>query len=94
MNPLLAAALGSIIRWGLAFLVGYIVRKGIWTPDEAAYYVSAASLTIVGLLWSLWTNYKGRVKFLTALHAPPGTSEQDVKNQIADGLGVSVSTRT
>src|SRR6185436_8832386 len=71
MNPLLFSILQSFARWGLAFLAGYLVRKGVWNADEAASYVaslsSAVALTAIGVGWSLWSNYKDRVKFLTAL---------------------------
>lgn len=76
MNPLLSAALGSIIRWALSLVVPYLVTAGIWTPDEATAYVAGLSLALVGLGWSLWQKYKSRLKFLDALDAPAGTPEK------------------
>lgn len=75
MNPVLAAALGAILRWALAFLAGYLVNAGVWKPDEAETYVAAAVLGLLGLGWSLFQKYKARIKFLAALNAPAGTSE-------------------
>lgn len=85
MNPLLIAALGSILRWALAFLAGYLVNAGIWTSDESSQYVGAAALAILTLAWSLWQKYKSRIKFLAALDARAGTSEANL-----DTRGVSV----
>jgi hypothetical protein len=34
-------------------------------------------LLVVG--WSLWQKYKGRIRFLAALEAEPGTPEHEVK---------------
>lgn len=75
MNPVLAAALGAILRWALAFLAGYLVNAGIWKSDEAETYVAAAVLGLLGLGWSLFQKYKARIKFLAALNAPAGTPE-------------------
>ena len=76
MSPMLSAALGSVIRWGLSMLVPYLVSAGIWTADEATTYVTGASLAILALVWSLWQKYRSRLKFLEALDAPAGTPEQ------------------
>lgn len=78
MNPLLAQALGSIIRWALAFLAGTLVQAGIWTKDDAESYIAAAALAILGLGWSLWLHYRDRIKFLNALKAKPGTPESQI----------------
>lgn len=79
MSPMLSAALGSIIRWGLSLLVPYLVSAGIWTADEATAYVTGASLAILSLAWSLWQKHKSRIKFLEALDAPPGTPERWIR---------------
>lgn len=84
MNPILQAALGSILRWALAIGAGYLVKAGIWTGSDAETYVTAATLGALGLIWSLWQNKRGRVKLLTALHWA-GVTEQDVKAHIATG---------
>src|SRR5687767_5499623 len=85
MNPLLAAALGSILRWLLAFGAGFFVERGIWSSDDAATYVAAAAVALLALAWSLWNKYRGRVKFLTALAMPAGATEAEVKEHIATG---------
>jgi hypothetical protein len=78
MNPMLAAALGAILRWALAFLAGYLVNAGIWKSAEAETYVGAAVLGLLGLGWSVWQKYKSRIKFLAALNAPAGTAEANL----------------
>ncbi len=85
MNPLLSAALGAILRWGLAILAGFFVEHNIWTSAEATAYVAAAAVGILSLGLSLWNKYKGRIKFLTALAMTPGTTEAEVKEHIATG---------
>jgi hypothetical protein len=87
MNPVLAAALGAILRWALVFLAGYMVKAGIWTGTEADGYVAAAVLGLLGLGWSLWQKYKSRIRFLAALNAPAGTDEGNL-----DTRGVSLKS--
>ena len=88
MNPLLQAALGSILRWGLAFLAGFLVNAGIWKADEAESYIGAAAVGLLAIVWSLWQKYKARIRFLAALDSPKGTDEGDI-----DVRGVSVTRR-
>lgn len=86
MNPMLQAALGAILRWGLTILATLFVNHGIWTQSEAAGYVVGASLGLLTLGWTLWNKYKGRVKFLTALKMQPGTTEAQVEARVASTL--------
>lgn len=92
MNPILSAALGAVLRWALAGAAMFFVDHGIWTAGEASSYVLAGSLAILSLGWSLWNKYHGRVKFLTALAMPKGTTEDDVKSLVAAGASTAVTT--
>lgn len=85
MNPILQAALGSILRAGLGILAGYLVKAGIWSAGDAEGYVAAAALAILVFGWSMWVKYKDRVKFLTALTMPANTTENTVNAHIASG---------
>lgn len=85
MNPILASALGAILRWLLAFGAGVLVEHGIWTQEDAATYVAGAAVALLALGWSLWNKYRGRVKLLTALAMPKGTTEATVVKHIASG---------
>ena len=91
MNPLFQAAIGAILRWFFALGAGYLVEHGIWSQSEASTYVTAAALAAVSLGWSLWAKYHSRIKFLTALEAPAGSSEADVKATIDSGMGASAT---
>jgi len=90
---LLQQALGSIVRWALAFLAGYLVSHGVWTPGAAESYVNAAAtaiaMAVVSLGWSLWQKYRARLRLLTALDMPAGTSEAKVEDRIKAGGGVT-----
>ena len=85
MNPILQSALGSIIRCALlTFIVPFLVKHGVWIESDADKYVEAGTVALLVFGWSLWNQYKGRVKFLTALMPGPKT-EQEVIEHIASG---------
>lgn len=85
MNPLLADAVGSVIRFALAGVFGYLVTKGVWTEAQASAFLSAAVVGLLTLGWALWTRYRSRVKFLTAAATPYAVSEHQVEKMISDG---------
>lgn len=85
MNPLLQAALGSLIRFALGGVFSYLVTKGIWTEAEAANYLSAAVVALVALGWAIWSHYKDRLKLVTALATPHAASEHLIERMVADG---------
>lgn len=92
MNPILQSALGSIIRYFLIIVAAFLVKKGIWTQSAMEGYVEAAVVGILTLLWMIWTHYKNRIKFLTALMPGPKT-EAEVDNHISSGAATpDVST--
>ncbi len=93
MNPMFAAALGSIFRWALAFLAGYLVSRGIWTAQEAAIYVGAAAMGLTALTWSLYQKYASRVKLVTALATPGVMSEEDIEEHSDTDLRPPVTMR-
>lgn len=92
MNPLLAEALGSIVRHVLTAGTGYLVARGIWTQEAATSYVMAGSIAIVGLGWALYQKYVARTKLVTALASPAITTEAAVEQKIAQGEQAAVTT--
>jgi hypothetical protein len=85
MNPVVTAALSSILRWVLALGAGYLVKAGIWTGSDAQTYVAAGALGLLSLVWSQWDKITSRIQFLTALSRGPST-EAAVNQHIAMGL--------
>lgn len=88
MNPLLSEALASVVRSVLKLGAGYLVARGVWSQGDATTYVSAAALALVGLGWSYWTTYAQRQKLLVALTVRPGTTEQEITQRVATGVGI------
>lgn len=85
MNPLFQSALGAIIRWGLTFVAGYFVSKGVWTQEAASIYISAAATGLLTLAWALWKRYIDERLVNTALAMPTGTTRMEAKEVIANG---------
>ncbi len=81
-NPMVSAILGSLVRWALAFVGGYLVSKGVWTQDQSAeyseYLVAAITAAIVSLAWSVYQKYRTRIVVQTALDMPKGSSERQL----------------
>lgn len=86
MNPILTSALGSIIRYGLMIAAAFLVKKGIWTQSAMEGYVEAAVVGILTFSWTVWNHYKNRIKFLTALSMPAGSSEASVVAKLDSGV--------
>lgn len=92
--PLLLEALGSIVRFLLAGLMGYLVGHGVFTQTQADSYTAAlAGAIAAGILslgWSLWQKYSSRIKLLTALSLPAGSSIEQVQQKVDSGTGAKL----
>jgi hypothetical protein len=82
MNPLLQQALGSIVRFSLAGVFGYLVTKGIWTETEAAEYLGAAVLAILTIGWAIYQKYGSRLKLVTAMAMTEPATEKQIETTI------------
>jgi hypothetical protein len=91
MTPIIQAQLASLLRSLLWVLGTYLVRKGIWTNAAAERYIEGAAPIIIALGWSYWKNHTNRVKVVTALAMPQGSTENDLNTQITKATP-SVST--
>lgn len=80
MNPVLQAALGSILRHVLTAGAAYLVTRGIWTPEDATTYVASAALALLGVGWSLWQKSQAHARIEQALAMPAGSTLTDLKN--------------
>lgn len=85
MNPVLQAALFSILRWALAIGAGWLVNHHIWSASDAETYVAAAALAILSLAWSQRNVMLSRAKLLVAL-MPGMHTEDDVNAHLAAKL--------
>lgn len=79
MHPLIQDILSSLLRKGLTSAAASLVTWGLLTDEQAKGVVTGLVLFGLSVAWSIWQRYKDRLWFLTAIEAPPGASESDVK---------------
>jgi hypothetical protein len=99
VNPLWLELAAGVARWAMTFVGAALIERHILSPSQteelSKTVVRDAVLwapVIASLVWNLWSKYKSRVKFLTALEQPSGTTEHQVTQVIKDGCGASVRT--
>lgn len=78
MNPVLQAAVGSILRHILTMGASYLVARGIWTEQEAMTYAAAAALALLGFGWAIWQKSQAQAKIEKALTLPANSTLDDL----------------
>ncbi len=84
MPTIVNAAIGSIVRWALAGLFGYLVAHGALTEGQAGELALTIGSGTAALTWSLWQKYRQKLKFATALELPANVSTAHVDSVIAE----------
>lgn len=91
MNPMIITMLGSLLRAVLLGWFATLIERGIWTQDQ----VELLAIGIAGFVatwgWALWKHYRSRLKFLTALESPVGTTEAAINEKVKTGAGASLT---
>ena len=83
MYQLIVIMLGSLFRMLLLAAFGALVERGVWNQDQIGQIAAGlAGLVVVGG-YALWNHYKNRIKFLTALEMPPGTTEAHINEKLS-----------
>ena len=63
----------------------WLVTQGYWTNDAAEKYVSAGALFLISIGWSLWVQYRKRLKIVTALAMPAESTEREMEAVMKTG---------
>lgn len=82
MNPLFVDLGGTVVRFLLAGIMGYLVRKGVFTDAQVSSLLSAITVGVLTLGWALYVKYRSRLKFLTAAASPTPLSERQVEQMV------------
>lgn len=85
MNPLVSQFLTAVFRWALQGVFVFFVAKGILTQDQGEAMLIGLVGSLATLAWVLWVKYRDRLKLLTGLASPAGTTQAQVEQKIADG---------
>ena len=90
MAELLIIFLGSLFRMVLILLFGALIERGYMTEGQFAQLGMGLGGFVVVAGWALWKRYHDRLKFLTALESPAGTSEAHVVEKVKAGTGATL----
>lgn len=64
------AVVGSVLRWILAGLAGYLVREGVLTDSQVSTLILGLAGLLVSLGWSLYQKHRQKIRLLLA-EGPP-----------------------
>ena len=100
MNPLVVDIIGTWVRAALLAISAVLIQHHIVTAAQGEALSTQLFTQIINSLpavaalgWSMWQKYGSRLKLVTALTMPAGTTENAVVAKIATGVGVpAVST--
>ncbi|HXG71341.1 MAG TPA: hypothetical protein VNJ04_12115 [Gemmatimonadaceae bacterium] len=92
MNPLVSQFISAVLRWALQGAFAYLIAKGVLTEEQGSIMLVGLVGSLVTLAWMLWTKYKDRLKFVTALAAPIGSTERQVEASVKAGDYPSITT--
>lgn len=99
MTELFYEILGGWIRAVLVALSAWLLSHHLITADqgdrltsELFAHIMLVAPGVLAMLWTAIAKYRSRVKFLTALEMPAGTTEDDVKARVMTGGGVPIAT--
>ncbi len=73
------AVVGSLLRWLLAGLSGYLIREGALTEGQVNLLIIGLAGLIVSLVWSLAQKYIGKERLQIALSLPRGSTVADIR---------------
>lgn len=99
MNPMLLDFLLAIARWALTAAGSALVAHHILTASQDDSFLTAIFAHLA--LWIplagsfvllLWTRYRARLKFMTALTMPVGSTEAQVTAKMASGVPIPTVT--
>lgn len=87
----------AIIRYGLMLVIGYLVKHKVIQEDTLSTgdILELAALVAAGLgivWWAVYTRIRAYFEKLVALQLPKGSTEQDVKNVVADTPTSTIAT--
>ena len=87
---LLTIFLGSLFRMLLILIFGVLIERGYMTDGQFAQLGMGLGGFVVVTGWALYRRYHDRLKFLTAIEMPPGTTEAHINEKIKNGTGATL----
>jgi len=91
MNLWISILLG-LVRLALTGLSGWLVAHHVITQSQTSELVYGVTIALISVGWTIWTKYHDRLKLLTALTLPPGSTVDQVKQIVSAGNAPAAST--
>ena len=87
---LFARFFGSLTRFALAGIVGWLVTKGVIDNALGTDLLAAAVIAIPTLIWSVYQKHKDQLKISTALALPANSTRNDLAEVMDRDKGGSI----
>jgi len=81
---LIKGIIGSVVRFLLAGVVGWLVKRGIVTGEQGEMIIPAVVLGVVTIAWAIWRKYRIQQRIAIALALPAGTSPERLNEAVKD----------
>lgn len=87
-SQLIKNSIAAGVRWLLVLAGGFLVKKGMITPEQSDAYISQVTPVLIGLgmagialLWSLWQKRRANEKVDLALSLPSNTTRAQLEKK-------------
>ena len=90
MYQLIVTLATALIRMLLIGWFATLIERGVWTEGQLTSLAAGLAGFLVVAGYVLWNHYKNRIKFLTALETPAGTTEAAIVAKIKAGTGAKI----
>lgn len=81
---LIKGIIGSLVRFAFAGAVGWMVKQGLISQEQATALIPAIILGVITVAWALWRKYAIQKRIAVALSLPANSSparlDEAVKN--------------
>ena len=94
MQAILIQILGGLVRLGMGAVSGWLIAKGIITPEQNVELLAGITTALVGAAWMIWNKVQERRKLNTAAGTGPGTTVAEVEAMVKNGTFASALTPT
>lgn len=92
MGTILQSILGGLLRYVLAGVISWMITNGIANEEQVTQLLAGLTGALILLGWMAFNKIRGRVKLLTALAVPKGTTVAHLETLIGRGLKVPATT--
>lgn len=79
MDPLVQNLIGTVVRWALGLLAGWLIGAGLLPAGSQTEWVAGLSSAVIVIIWSAYQKYASAKLLTAALNLPAGSSVAEAK---------------